>query len=152
MNKKHFPAVSEVSLAVTELMPNIIRGVRLDLFTRGPITQTQFFMLVAIQASGRIAMSDLAADLGIKMPTATGLADRLEASGYVKRTKEPGDRRKVFVQVTPSGAVFFQKFRAVMRRRWEEVLLVLDPDELARFERLVIKLRKGIESGGRRAR
>jgi DNA-binding MarR family transcriptional regulator len=140
MNKSA-PTLPQVSQTIAELMPNIIRGAQLDLFAGGPITQTQFMLLVAIQASGPVAMNELASSMKIKMPTATGLINRLSASGYVRRSSDAKDRRKVRVEITPAGMRFFEKFRRVMRRRWEEVLTVLEPAELKTFHRLVSKLR-----------
>src|SRR5882724_6865823 len=93
-------SLKDVSYAISQLMPNIIRGVQLDFFTKRAITQTQFFMLVAIHSYGKCSMSTLAKNMKIQMPTATGLADRLVKAGYVRRFSDSKDRRKVFVELT----------------------------------------------------
>ncbi|OIO37876.1 MAG: hypothetical protein AUJ72_03655 [Candidatus Omnitrophica bacterium CG1_02_46_14] len=145
MNKSHPLKVQEVSFAVAELMPNIIRGVQLDFFASRAITQTQFMMVVGIHAYGRCRMSELAKDMKIKMPTATGIADRLVAGGYVRRFSEPNDRRAVILELTPEGQKFIGEFQRVLRRRWEEVLNSLGNTDLAAFYRVVTKLRNNLK-------
>ena len=120
----------DVSLAVARLMPQIMRGVQLDFFVKRGGTQTQFLLLAAIRAYGRCAMGTLARNLHISMPTASGIVDRLVRSGFVRRSALPEDRRCVVVELTGKSEQFFRDFESVIRHRWEEVLVSLDPDEL----------------------
>ena len=144
MNKKAPLSVQTVSLAIAQLMPNIIRGVQLDFFAKRAITQTQFLMIVGIHAYGRCTMGKLAKNMKIKMPTATGLADRLAKAGYAKRFNDVEDRRKVWIELTPKGKQFIAEFQTVLRRRWEEVMRVLAPGELESFYQVVSKLRDSL--------
>lgn len=135
----------EVSLALAQLMPNIMRGVQLDFFLKRGITQTQFLLLVAIRAYGRCTMGTLAHSLHVQMPSATGVVDRLVRAGYVRRSPKPEDRRQVIVELTAKGHAFIEDFQSVVRRRWEEVLLTLEPDELAAFHDVVTKLQARLQ-------
>lgn len=45
-------------------------------------------------------MSRLSTDLGISRPVASDLIDRLEAAGWVQRTADAADRRRVLVSLT----------------------------------------------------
>ena len=145
MNKKAPLSLKDVSLAIAQLMPNIIRGVQIDFFANRQITQTQFLMIVAIHAYGQCRMSTLANNMKIKMPTATGIADRLVKAGYVKRFSEPKDRRTVILQLTSKGSSFFEEFAQVMRRRWEEVLVTLEKEDLYAFHDVITKLRDNLK-------
>jgi len=135
----------DVSAALAELMPNIMRGVQLDFFVKKGVTQTQFLMLAAIRAFGRCPMGTLASGLQVQLPTATGVIDRLVRSGHVKRCACAEDRRQVMVELTPKGEGFFQEFSTVIRRRWEEVLTALEPDELEAFHHAVTALRDRLQ-------
>ena len=135
----------DVSLAVAELMPHIIRGVQLDFFVKRGVTQTQFLMLTAIRAFGRPTMGTLSGSLHVRMPTTTGIVDRLVRSGYVQRVPRTEDRRQVAVSLTPKGEAFIRQFQAVARRRWEEVLCSLGPRELEAFYHVVTKLRAQLQ-------
>lgn len=130
----------DVSGAVAQLMPRIIRGVQLDFFLRKGVTQTQFLVLMAIHAESPCGMGQLARSLHVRMPTATGVIDRLARMGHVRRFPHPVDRRQVLVALTAKGRAFIHQFQQVIRRRWDEVLLSLSPRELAMFHQVVTKL------------
>ena len=101
-----------LSSAIAELMPGIMRGVRLDFFVQKGVTQTQFVVLAAILAGRRSTMGALAKSLHVRMPTMTGIVDRLVRAGYVRRSTDPHDRRQVAVEVTPGDPeVFFHAQR-----------------------------------------
>ncbi|MBI3087903.1 MAG: MarR family transcriptional regulator [Candidatus Omnitrophica bacterium] len=123
-----------------QLMPRIMQGVQLDFFVRQGTTQTQFLLLMAIHAQGQCTMSQLARNMHVRMPTATGVVTRLVAAGFVRRIPHPTDRRQVIVTLTAKGRGFIREFQGVVRRRWEEVLRSLSATELAMFHRVVTKL------------
>src|SRR3990167_600409 len=140
MSNKQAPSLQDVSLAISQLMPNIIRGIQLDFFVKKGVTQTQFLVLTAVRAYGRCTMGVLARNLHIRMPTATGIIDRLVQRGYVRRLAMADDRRQVAVELTPAGTQFIQQFQAIARRRWEEVMSTLRVGELRAFHRIITKL------------
>jgi DNA-binding MarR family transcriptional regulator len=127
-------------------MPHIMRGVQLDFFVKRGVTQTQFLMLASIRAYRCCTMGTLARSLHISMPTTSGIVGRLVRAGYVRRAPPSEDRRQVIVELTGKGRAFFQQFEAVVRRRWEEVLLSLDADELSAFHVIVTKLRERLQA------
>jgi DNA-binding MarR family transcriptional regulator len=138
----------DVSLAVARLMPQILRGVQLDFFVKRGVTQTQFLVLSALRAFSRCSMGTLAQSLHVALPTATGVVDRLVRADLVRRAADPEDRRQVLIELTPKAQTFFHEFEQVVRRRWEEVLLSLDPRELAAFHHVITKLRQHLEAAG----
>lgn len=132
----------DVSGAIAQLMPRILQGIQLDFFVRKGTTQTQFLVLMAIYAQGQCTMSQLARNMHVRMPTATGVINRLVHAGFVRRIPHPTDRRQVIVTVTAKGREFIREFQHVVRRRWEEVLRSLSPKELAMFHHVVSKLQR----------
>lgn len=135
----------QLSQAIAQLMPNVIRGVQLDFFVKRQVTQTQLLMLLAIRGYGHPSMGRLAHSLHVSMPTATGIASRLVRAGYVRRAPGETDRRQVLVQLTPRGEQFIRDFQSVIRRRWEEVLRSLNARELAAFYQVVTKLSTSLQ-------
>lgn len=149
MNKKPGrPALTrrDVSLAVAQLMPYILRGVQLDFFVKRGVTQTQFLVLAAIRADTRCTMGALARNLHVRMPTASGIVERLVRGGFVRRAHQREDRRQVAVELTRTGQGFFREFQAVVRRRWEEALRPLEPGELRAFYEVITKLRERLQA------
>ena len=70
------------------------------------------------------------------------LVEQLKGIVAILQTADPEDRRSVVVALTAKGEAFFRDFESVIRRRWEEALLALGPDELAAFHDVLTKLRQ----------
>jgi len=47
-----------------------------------------------------MAVGELAAAVGLTYPAASALIDRMERTGYVTRTAQPSDKRRILVQTT----------------------------------------------------
>ena len=138
----------DVSLAVARLIPYIMRGTQLDFFVKRGVTQTQFLVLNAIRACTRCTMGALARALHVSMPTVSGIIDRLVRAGYVRRLALPEDRRQIIVELAPKAELFFRDFETVVRRRWEEALRSLEPDELEAFHGVITKIRERLQADG----
>jgi DNA-binding MarR family transcriptional regulator len=54
-----------------------------------------------IDQHGRITAGELARELRLSTGAVTTLVDRLERAGYARRLPDPGDRRRVLIEVTP---------------------------------------------------
>ena len=74
-------------------------------------------------------MSRIAELMGHSTPAATGLVQRLEKLGYVLRSHEQDDRRKVTVTVTPKGSHLVEGVRLEMIANLEKVMERLEPGE-----------------------
>jgi DNA-binding MarR family transcriptional regulator len=81
-------------------------------------------------APGPLTTSELAARVGSRPTTITGIVDRLERSGLVTRTSRPGDRRVVEVHLTDRGqAQAAEITRAVSEIEREAAAALLTGDE-----------------------
>jgi DNA-binding MarR family transcriptional regulator len=60
-------------------------------------------MWISFSASAGRPMTagELAGRLGLGAPATTALVDRLESAGHVRRTRDPGDRRRVTITMEP---------------------------------------------------
>jgi DNA-binding MarR family transcriptional regulator len=86
-----------------------------------------FFVLAAgapEEAAG-LRVSDLARRLGVSLPTASALVDRLVERGLVDRREDPHDRRQHRLRLAPDGdrllTRFFEGSRARSRRLFAEL-------------------------------
>ena len=147
MNNRVVPTLTrkDVSLAIARLMPQLMRGIQLEFFLKRGVTQTQFLLLAAIRAYTRCGMGTLARNLHISMPTASGIVGRLVRAGFLRRIPCLEARRQVIVELASKGETFFRDFETVIRRRWEEALLSLEPDELEAFHHAITKIREGLQ-------
>ncbi|RFU87122.1 MarR family transcriptional regulator [Streptomyces triticagri] len=57
--------------------------------------------LELLERLGALTAKELAERTGLRPASVTGLVDRLEAKGYVRRVKHPTDKRRVLIEFRP---------------------------------------------------
>lgn len=99
--------------------------------------------LAALADFGPHAQRDLAQRLAIHTSDMTKLLDELAAQGHVTRDRDPADRRKVLVTVTPAGrdalAALIDEAEAVQ----DAILAPLSTDERTLLHGLLLRLHDG---------
>lgn len=65
------------------------------------INRTDGRCLDIIGRHGKVSAGQLSIEAGLTTGAVTAVIDRLEASGYVQRLRDPLDRRKIWVECTP---------------------------------------------------
>lgn len=128
----------------------LLRAMRESLIPFG-LTTAQFFLLMTLYQKDRILISVLAKKAGLDKATLTGMLDRLERDGLIKRKTAPNDRRAIEICLT-NKAVAMQKdltrlynetnqsFLAVLNKEEEQVLYsVADKFEHQDIKQLIVK-------------
>lgn len=82
--------------------------------TRGHVSFPQYCLLGFLAQQKQLTMSEIAQRMGHTTAAATGLVDRLEKLGHVKRAHGKDDRRKILVQITASGSDIVTEVREDM--------------------------------------
>jgi DNA-binding MarR family transcriptional regulator len=72
----------------------------------------------------------LAKITGLTTGTITGLLDRLERARFIRRERDPEDRRKVIVRVLPSGVQKVERIMAPLSEDMDKALEGFTEDEL----------------------
>jgi MarR family transcriptional regulator, organic hydroperoxide resistance regulator len=81
----------------------VVRSYRPVLAELG-LTYPQYLTMIALwEATDPLTVSDLGARLHLDSATLTPLLKRLETDGYLTRTRDPDDERKVRIELTPRG-------------------------------------------------
>ncbi|GAA2423625.1 MarR family transcriptional regulator [Actinomadura vinacea] len=97
--------------------------------------------LNALSLDGPQTPGRLAALMGITTGGAiTAVIDRLERAGYVKRTRDPDDRRRVIVELVPETAARFERYFDPVARAFA--------DRLDGFSDAQLRLLSGYVQGG----
>ncbi|MFI0448015.1 MarR family winged helix-turn-helix transcriptional regulator [Actinomadura sp. 6N118] len=96
----HHTTASKAGMNVTDAQ--CINALTLD----GPQTPGQLAQLMGITTGGAI----------------TAVIDRLEKAGYVKRTRDPDDRRRVIIELVPESAGRFAQYFEPIGRAFGEKL------------------------------
>ncbi len=90
---------------------------------------------LAVRAEGPVTAGRIAELSGLSTGAVTGVIDRLERAGYVRRVRDPHDRRKVLVEVTIEDENRFSHLFEGARQTLREVLSRFSPEERAVLER-----------------
>ena len=98
------------------------------------LTLPQLKLLTVLKNSGQSRMTDLAGKLGVSLPTATGLVDRLIDKDCVVRTTYHGDRRVVLCDLSPKGRDIATSMNELRAKSWRSLFETLDDEELSRVE------------------
>ena len=96
--------------------------------------------LLGVLRDRRPGMLELATLFGVDKSSMTGLVDRAEQRGLVRREPAEHDRRSVLVSITPAGRTLATEVEAVVYRRISSLVAPLSARDQAGFERLVTRL------------
>jgi DNA-binding MarR family transcriptional regulator len=97
------------------------------------ITATQFQVLRRLWQGDGILVSTLTRDICSDGGTITGLLDRLEAKGLIRRERGTQDRRRVRVFLTAAGCELEAPLMRIVSAINELALAGFSPDERARL-------------------
>jgi DNA-binding MarR family transcriptional regulator len=123
------PRVPELARVATILQRRFL----LDLFKKTSakrLSIPQYTLLGFLAAESGVPMGHLAGQMGHATSATTGLVDRLEAAGLVRRAAVKGDRRQKLVEITPKGRDLVGKMQAELRYHLGGILRKLNgPDQ-----------------------
>lgn len=72
------------------------------------VTTTQFAVIARLAEVGALSQNHLGRVTAMDAATIKGVVDRLAKLGLVSTTPDPGDRRRLTVTLTPTGADLFR--------------------------------------------
>ena len=113
---------------------------------RQGISMAHLQTLWILQEHGPQPMTHLADFLGVAVPNATGIIDRMEQRGLVERLRDGADRRVVIVRQTPDGAQAVEEVDGWRAEMLEALLQRVDTDNLVRLVGGVNELRETIRT------
>ena len=88
-----------------------------------------------------LPMGELARRLAVSVKTVTGVADRLEKAGFVRRERDRADRRVIRLALTPRGAASFAKLDTHFTDTLERLIGHLDGRDVKVLIRILGNLR-----------
>jgi DNA-binding MarR family transcriptional regulator len=112
---------------------------RLDLALAPLELRAREFWLLAIAGAGNFSQHEIADLCGLDPSSLVAVLDGLESRGWLRRTRNPHDRRMQWVQRTEAGDQLFTRALPRARRAEAQQLAVLTP---AHQRQLVAAMRK----------
>src|SRR5512143_3459008 len=104
------------------------------------LTSRTYFVLAAVDRDKPSSQQDLSRLLGIDPTTIVALVDQLEQGGFVVRARNPSDRRRYDLHLTPSGATALASAHEAMVAAESEFFAPLTADELRAYHSFLRRL------------
>ena len=135
---------SELVRLETELWNAVEGRLRADF----GVTLPMFEFLQVISRTPACRVQDIAAELSITVGGTSKVVDRIEASGYVARSANPGDRRSSIIKLTPAGKRLLPKLTAAVDDELRGRLGTGVPDRsLLQLTKTLTRLRIAVRAG-----
>ena len=126
------------------------------------INATDLNCLNILSFSGQMTAGQLAKATGLTTASITGVIDRLEEAGYVRRERDTADRRRVVIHLVPERAItdvaavflpMVQAWQAMAERYSDEELRLIvgfygQMEDVLRQHITVLRDRSALPSGG----
>jgi DNA-binding MarR family transcriptional regulator len=110
------------------------------------LTPAQMKVLLAVAGAGQLTIGEIAAALGVSMPAASEIVDRLVDAGHLVRAADPADRRRVLIAATPESQRMHDELIACRRAQVRSALDRLAPVERPAFVRALQALVAGLDT------
>lgn len=108
------------------------------------ITVAQLRLLIVLYCDGPSTMGEVAAQLNIAMPSATGIMGNLVKKGLAGRSVDTGDRRRVICRLTPEGMELINRLWVMGEEQMKRLLDGLTVEQLEKSAEVAGLLLKNI--------
>ena len=144
------PKVAEIE-AVMEALENGWAGASHDVpeWAAQDLTFGQMRLLFLLSKHGPSPVGRIAEWLGVGLPAASGILDRVERHGLVTREHRHDDRRVVECALTDVGRQLIEQINGMRRETFRQTLGVLDEDDLAELLRIVRLVLARMQAGAK---
>ncbi|HEY2542664.1 MAG TPA: MarR family transcriptional regulator [Gaiellaceae bacterium] len=112
----------------------------MEAFEREGFSAYQYSVLALLSEGPRTAQAAIADALQFDPSQLVALLDGLESHGMIERRRDPNDRRRQMVSLTPAGKRQLASFRKLVSRIEDEFLAPLDEDERHELHELLLRV------------
>ncbi|MCR8913914.1 homoprotocatechuate degradation operon regulator HpaR [Marinobacter panjinensis] len=105
-----------------------------------PLTEQQWRVIRALNEFEELESKQLAELCCILSPSLTGIINRLEQQGYIKRRKSSEDQRRILLSLTEKSKEMFARMSPLLETRYQEMTERFSPEDMKKLEELLNKL------------
>jgi MarR family transcriptional regulator, lower aerobic nicotinate degradation pathway regulator len=117
-----------------------VKGRMVDAFEETGLSMYDHSILALLREEPRETQAMIAEALGFDPSHLVGVLDDLEERGLVERRRDPSDRRRHLVTLTPAGEEALTKLRAIVKRVDDDFFEPLDAAERKTLTALLARL------------
>jgi DNA-binding MarR family transcriptional regulator len=143
-------ADDESKLAFDRIVETLIflytesRRLTKDEARRHDLTGPQLTVIKLLAGIGDLSLTELSENMQTRNSTVTGIIDRMEAAGLVKRIRSESDRRVVMIRLTPQGRSLARNVPIEPMQAFRRALETLSTTEQKTLLKILSKLEKQI--------
>lgn len=104
----------------------------------------QLYVLATLHDTGPSTVSSIAQQLGVTIPSASSLVDRMDHHGLVSRRRDERDRRVVTVRISDRGQTAVEEFIGLQRDHLQVLLSIMTDPDLEDLSRGLSALERGL--------
>jgi DNA-binding MarR family transcriptional regulator len=133
----------ELLLSTTFLLKRLGAAVKersLEAFEASQLNPQHYAVLSLLEEGTRDTQAAVADALGYDRSHLVGLLDELERENLLERRRDPGDRRRHLVSLTPAGKATLGRLRAIAKQVEKEFLAPLGDDQRRTLHSLLLQL------------
>lgn len=108
------------------------------------LTGPQLTVIKLLEELGDLSLSSLSERIRAQNSTVTGIIDRMEREGLVKRERSTTDRRVVYIRLSEKGAKLAKEIQVEPLEIFRSALTGLPQEDLGSLLRILTKLQKNV--------
>ena len=110
------------------------------------IVQHRTLVYLVRQPEHAAELKAIEREFRVSQPTVAGIAQRLEAKGYVEALGHPTDKRVKLIRLTPQGEELCRRSWEKMKTRMDGMTAGLSQEDLSELDRLLDVVYRNIEA------
>ena len=111
------------------------------------LAQHHTLVFLVMRENHTAELKELEREFRVSQPTVAGIAQRLEAKGYVEAVPHPTDKRVKMLRLTEQGEDICRRSWEKMKERNTHMTAGISPEELDELNRLLDIVYRNLESG-----
>lgn len=134
----------EIAMLIKEIYSKIMHIIG-NSFQEDGLTHQQLMIIKLIAHNKEVNISELCNEMALTKGTVSGIVQRLETAGYVKKIKHDEDKRNTYVTFSEKGYLFAKEFRDEINNSFKTVFKNFSPEDMSTAKEGLIKLRNKIK-------